>query len=88
MVKETVGVRVNPQKNREIVSIPYRGSGKGDKKVKQGSDLGKPEKFQSPLGEVVKETNHDFHQKSACFNVSIPYRGSGKGDTIIHIVWK
>ena len=35
--------------------------------------------FQSPLGEVVKETV-TFDVDNGGFNVSIPSRGSGKGD--------
>ncbi len=40
------------------------------------------ERFQSPLGEVVKETIvQDGEFKGAYLGVSIPSRGSGKGDT-------
>ena len=63
-----------------LVSIPSRGSGKGDISlvaiVCMLANL-----FQSPLGEVVKETASNslvFYHTTLC--VSIPSRGSGKGD--------
>ena len=42
------------------VSIPSRGSGKGDPHSQTISEDHR-EKFQSPLGEVVKETSPMFH---------------------------
>ena len=42
--------------------------------------------FQSPLGEVVKETaNQDFLHSVSQKTVSIPSRGSGKGDFLTSI---
>ncbi len=38
------------------VSIPSRGSGKGDQVPPDGGGVTPPKEFQSPLGEVVKET--------------------------------
>ncbi len=60
------------------VSIPSRGSGKGDT-----TDFitGILLMFQSPLGEVVKETNFWSSRFRFKQGVSIPSRGSGKGDT-------
>ena len=50
------------------VSIPSRGSGKGDDPIIGGP--GYEVKFQSPLGEVVKETPVDdqFAGGPGCFN--------------------
>ena len=42
--------------------------------------------FQSPLGEVVKETFFTTKYKYVCTSVSIPSRGSGKGD-ITRFFW-
>ena len=40
--------------------------------------------FQSPLGEVVKETNlEEWGHWEGSSQVSIPSRGSGKGDKIV-----
>ena len=71
---------VNSRICDDLVSIPSRGSGKGDPSSILDAG-GSTAAFQSPLGEVVKETssikkvlNVDFHE------VSIPSRGSGKGD--------
>ncbi len=60
------------------VSIPSRGSGKGDTRDTNpdGSIT-----FQSPLGEVVKETKASRGDNFAWHSVSIPSRGSGKGDS-------
>ena len=56
MVKETFSVK---GQDRVIiygkVSIPSRGSGKGDSPITEESSITE-ELFQSPLGEVVKET--------------------------------
>jgi hypothetical protein len=86
VVKETNsgGTPVTPP----TVSIPSRGSGKGDfcsaECSAKTSNLSKSRAirmFQSPLGEVVKETRpHQAHGTARC-NVSIPSRGSGKGDS-------
>ena len=61
-----------------LVLIPSRGSGKGDGSniIEKGELIG----FQSPLGEVVKETKFLDSLKGLSNNVSIPSRGSGKGD--------
>ena len=60
------------------VSIPSRGSGKGDfQKVQCPNNNFK---FQSPLGEVVKETLTPGANITRTSKVSIPSRGSGKGD--------
>ncbi len=61
------------------VSIPSRGSGKGDPK-KFLQFLDDKGKFQSPLGEVVKETLKNYKELEVSSLVSIPSRGSGKGD--------
>ncbi len=62
------------------VSIPSRGSGKGDSTCSGVQLL--LLMFQSPLGEVVKETwsNQWIYFPSLSQEVSIPSRGSGKGD--------
>ncbi len=45
-----------------------------------------PNRFQSPLGEVVKETvEFKFSEDLDC-EVSIPSRGSGKGDKVSLLV--
>ena len=60
------------------VSIPSRGSGKGDLEVSlEVSNF--QDEFQSPLGEVVKET-FPYILVPIVSQVSIPSRGSGKGD--------
>ena len=64
---------------RRKVSIPSRGRGKGDPILPSSYDE-LDGSFQSPLGEVVKETQV-FDVLSTCLaKVSIPSRGSGKGD--------
>ncbi len=64
-----------------IVSIPSRGSGKGDPvAIAIGFKLAHMV-FQSPLGEVVKET-HQHQGVKMQLKVSIPSRGSGKGDSL------
>ena len=40
-------------------------------------------KFQSPLGEVVKETKDEKCGNELAYMVSIPSRGSGKGDLFL-----
>ena len=63
-----------------VVLIPSRGSGKGD----PGSDSNKAvvtNGFQSPLGEVVKETYREDVGRILLYIVSIPSRGSSKGDS-------
>ena len=62
------------------VSIPSRGSGKGDKKIMTMTN--QPSVFQSPLGEVVKETQSSVLLFPLLL-VSIPSRGSGKGDVAL-----
>ena len=67
VVKETLqcwGVWVSPTK----VSIPSRGSGKGDITGSEGDYL---IVFQSPLGEVVKETHprlRSYRVRTKSFN--------------------
>ena len=65
------------------VSIPSRGSGKGDNNGRNNAYIKSPaKKFQSPLGEVVKETlNYLRNYRYDPEVVSIPSRGSGKGDS-------
>ena len=41
------------------------------------------EMFQSPIGEVVKETPNSEVINTSILNVSIPDRGSGKGDKVV-----
>ena len=66
------------------VSIPSRGSGKGDIKNSEHF-VSAQEMFQSPLGEVVKETLQIIPSCFVSFyKVSIPSRGSGKGDSIMY----
>ena len=61
------------------VSIPSRGNGKGDKVLSSSFLIGYTP-FQSPLGEVVKETYNGNYCTNIYLEVSIPSRGSGKGD--------
>ena len=53
MVKETD--EICSQLEKVKVSIPSRGSGKGDKSKSPAERINQV-RFQSPLGEVVKET--------------------------------
>ena len=57
MVKETqIPESLETVLQDKNVSIPSRGSGKGDPAtIVEG--IGIPKKFQSPLGEVIKETS-------------------------------
>ena len=56
VVKETSGC-LKLLTGPSSVSIPSRGSGKGDDNAKKRGLKALPKKFQSPLGEVVKETS-------------------------------
>ncbi len=62
VVKETSeNCRGNSERTSRKVSIPSRGSGKGDKFCSpESTDSGA---FQSPLGEVVKETTNYYFEK-------------------------
>ena len=63
------------------VSIPSRGSGKGDPITGINMTSTTDSLFQSPLGEVVKETQINKTRRIIVKKVvSIPSRGSGKGD--------
>ena len=79
MVKETLLVSWLLVLLRSMVSIPSRGSGKGDNLTPHSVEV-YDESFQSPLGEVVKETSQMNTAETKYMNVSIPSRGSGKGD--------
>src|SRR5919199_1245721 len=68
--------------NQFGVSIPSRGSGKGDLSLETKPASHQLVGFQSPLGEVVKETPFLPKQKAWRLTVSIPSRGSGKGDLL------
>ena len=63
MVKETICLLIVPTLVSRTVSIPSRGSGKGDVLLTTilKKDSGKV--FQSPLGEVVKETSFSVDRK-------------------------
>ncbi len=56
VVKETNIQRICKNWGNRLVSIPSRGSGKGDQQAFKDFKEAVWEKFQSPLGEVVKET--------------------------------
>ncbi len=81
VVKETGPIGLSGTYNdNPKVSIPSRGSGKGD--LLQFFLKTLPmQLFQSPLGEVVKETGYSVHNTDGEAHVSIPSRGSGKGDS-------
>jgi hypothetical protein len=65
----------------DVVSIPSRGSGKGDVGVTVTNGVVNVYAFQSPLGEVVKKTMASLARRASVCSVSIPSRGTGKGDT-------
>ena len=68
------------------VSIPSRGSCKGDHAYDQISgELSGENVFQSPLGEVVKETTILEQAGKSSSDVSSPSRGSGKGDFLLEV---
>ena len=84
MVKETNNFK--PSLRAFRVSIPSRGSGKGDIST-EFTVRSAYVMFQSPLGEVVKETQMiNFQGWDIGRIVSIPSRGSGKGDLILPAV--
>ncbi len=81
VVKETLTLLLGSFVVSLIVSIPSRGSGKGDLTTVHGVNY--TVTFQSPLGEVVKETGFlGTNADADPTDVSIPSRGSGKGDTV------
>ena len=86
VVKETLLVSWLLVLLRSMVSIPSRGSGKGDNLTPHSVEV-YDESFQSPLGEVVKETSQMNTAETKYMNVSIPSRGSGKGD-FVAFVWR
>ncbi len=56
VVKETLGLQTFGLEYQETVSIPSRGSCKGDRFYQRKMIMDVRPEFQSPLGEVVKET--------------------------------
>ncbi len=80
VVKETQWSSAS--QNYSKVSIPSRGSGKGDNVYAAMAPDGGLIVFQSPLGEVVKETRDKEDLSRSGYKVSIPSRGSGKGDSV------
>ena len=86
MVKETYPSRIRRPAKPRLVSIPSRGSGKGDFNFWFSFSLYTC-KFQSPLGEVVKETKLITRQIDSPTLVSIPSRGSGKGDLYLQYLY-
>ena len=79
MVKETLRV-ISLQTNPNSVSIPSRGSGKGDTKIQDTEGMSK--EIVSIPSRGSGKGDHAISGLLLPVTVSIPSRGSGKGDYI------